>query len=438
MNPAVEATIEHLSTDGRGVTRVEGTVYFVSGGLPGDKVLLNLDARTKPPSAGITQMLQESPHRVTHPCPHFGPCCGSVWGCLAYEEQLKAKRELVERTLRKSLGPVEVLPTIASPEPWHYRNRITLTAWPESGRLQLGFQSAARSESGVPVRTCRLAKKELAVCLEKLSEFFAATKLHDLPFPRRIQLHQTMAGVGALFVFPDRITDSQAKAWLALLAAIEIPGGIWLASGTRAGIVDHHLPRHQSANALPMVTRCLGQNVTLDPTAFCQTNPGAAERVAERLQTLGRERHFTRVWDLYGGFGALGLASAAHDQPLMVFEITPQSEPVLHLLASVLHRRQPEFIAGDLLKTFPPQARDLGKNDLVVMDPPRSGAHPVVLKALVKSRVRTVIYLSCNPARLGRDLQILQAGGFTPSEIQPYDFFPQTPSIETLAIVHRA
>jgi 23S rRNA (uracil1939-C5)-methyltransferase len=438
MNPAVEATVEHLSTDGRGIVRVDGQVYFVSGVLPGDRVLLDLNATTKPQSAVAIQLLAPSPHRVPHLCPHFGPCCGSVWGCLEYGEQLRVKQELVERTLRKSIGPVEVMPTVPSPQPWHYRNRITLSVWLDNDRLHLGFQTEARQPNGIPVSVCHLADAAISDCLHNLSSFFSNTELPDIPVPRRVQIHLTTGGAGLLLVFATEINQSVADQWIKLLSAIEISGGIYLASGTRAGILDYRKPLFHSADALPLTTTWLGHAVELDPSAFCQTNPLAADLVGQRLQAFASESHFQSIWDLYGGFGALSLAASSGEERVAVFEISPHAESAMNHLAASMNHPTPDFIRGDLLKTFPLHANELTADDLLILDPPRSGAHPEILKLIASSRIKHVVYLSCNPARLARDLQILQPAQFAPLSIQPYDFFPQTPSIETLAILHRA
>ena len=118
-------------------------------------------------------------------------------------------------------------------------------------------------------------------------------------------------------------------------------------------------------------------------------------------------------------------------------EVSSYAEQTFQELVEIADNRQSRFVRGDLLTTMPPAAKEISENDVVVLDPPRSGAHPEVLKSVAKSRCRRIVYLSCNPARLARDLKLLCDRGFSPVEIQPYDFFPQTPTIEVLAILQR-
>jgi 23S rRNA (uracil1939-C5)-methyltransferase len=429
--------VEALSTDGRAVVHVDGTVFFVGGALPGDRVELELDPLTRPPSARLVRLLEPSPHRAPHPCPEAAACCGSVWGVLAYEEQLKHKRELVLRTLRKAVGDIEVLSTIASPLQWHYRNRLSLSVWIENERLRIGFQTEPRSPTGTPVRTCLLAHESLLPCLRALAGFADEMHTDNAPrLPRRIQIHTTRRGAGVLLIFAGELEEGDGSDWRSRLKNVPIPGGLWLASGTRAGIVDLHEPLLCMPGALPMLTTWLGHEVDVHPAEFCQANGGAADLVLERLHRLGESRHFAHVWDLYGGYGALGLAAAGNG-PVTVLEQTSLCRETLQALAVRAGNTDAEFVGGDLLRTMKKAASRMTADDLVILDPPRSGAHREVLTALAQSDARHIAYLSCNPARLGRDMALLSATGFRAAEIQPYDFFPQTPRIEVLCVLER-
>jgi 23S rRNA (uracil1939-C5)-methyltransferase len=432
-----EAVIEGLSTDGRGVVRLDGVVHFAAGALPGDRVELELLSHTHPPSARLTRLLEASPHRVAHPCPEAAVCTGSVWGVLDYEEQLKHKRELVLRTLRKAVGEIEVLPAIPSPRQWHYRNRLSLSVWGVDGRAAIGFQTEPRASAGTSVHTCLLGHESLLPCLHGLSEVAEGLRADDsLRLPRRIQIHVTRRGAGVLLIFAGELEESDVSDWRTRLKNVSIPGGLWLASGTRAGIVDMRGPLVRMTGARLMLTRRLGYDVELQPACFCQANGGAADAVLERLRMLEQSHPFAHVWDLYGGYGGLGLAAAA-TRPVTVFEMAAACKDVFQALAARAGNTQAEFVGGDLLHTFKPSASLITGDDLVILDPPRSGAHAEVLNLIAHSQAKHIAYLSCNPARLGRDLALLFGSGFKATEIQPYDFFPQTPRIEVLCLMQR-
>jgi 23S rRNA (uracil1939-C5)-methyltransferase len=435
-NPTV--TIESLSTDGRGVARIGGAACFVDRAYPGDSVRVAVDTASKPPSATVLELLQPSPDRVDHPCPHAAVCAGSLWGGLDYAHQLSAKRDLVERTLRKAIGPVEVLETVASPKPWNYRNRISLHVWENDGKVRAGFQTGPREQSGVAIAACSLADPSIVALLANFTHILLATKAQSLkPLPLRIQMHTTVSGSGMLLIFSEQNFKDGLRAWGTGLSTLPVPGGFWFATGTEAGILDHRRPILKTDHAELLKTVWLSQRVEIHPAAFTQANAAAANLVTKRLIAYAASNPAAHVWDLYGGFGGLGLAALPQGAKLTVAELSPHGEPVLQALAKSLNQGKPDFICGDLLKTLPRMAGSWSDRDLVILDPPRSGVHRDILRMIVNSKIRSMVYLSCNPAKLGRDLSVLMAGGFKTEEIQPYDFFPQTPSTEVLCILRR-
>jgi 23S rRNA (uracil1939-C5)-methyltransferase len=435
---STDVRIDGLATDGRGAARVGETVYFVAGALPGDRVRVRLHRETRPPSGELEAVIEPSPFRVEHPCPHAGLCSASPWGWFAYEKQLEHKRALIERTLRKAFGDVTVLPCAASPKIWHYRNRLMLTVWTEDNRIRIGYQRVPRSFQGVRVRTCKLGAPPLNALLHRISltlETLDASSVGQVP--RRIQIHDTTNGAGLMLVFSGPATDKDMQAWSTYLRTADVTGGIWFAQGTQAGIVTPVKAIRKTPDALPMQVSWRGHSFGANPAAFTQANPGAAELVMERLHSFAQVNSFGAVWDLYGGYGSLGFALAGATHPLTVLEISSHAERGFQELGALIGNTSRRFVRSDLLKSLPQQVSKIGDTDIVVLDPSRSGAHPEVLRALGESAVRRIIYLSCNPARLGRDLILLKHSGFAPLEIQPYDFFPQTPAMEVLAILQR-
>lgn len=436
-SPSIKVSIDGLSTDGRGVAHIGGIAYFISGVLPGDLAEITLDQSTNPPSGELRQIVEPSPHRITHPCPEAVHCTGTVWGCLSYNMQLEHKRDLVLRTLKKAVGEIEVLPVVASPHPWQYRNRVSLSVWSEPDCLRIGYQTEARREDGVPIQTCFLAHSNLHSCIQALADNIPEIDLRqESLLPRRIQVHQTSIGAGLMLVFPTRIDRGLGPRWQTLLKRVPAPGGLWLAEGSRAGIISPHRPALRIDSAKPIRTSWMGRDIDVHPSVFCQANDAAAEMVLKRLKDYGETNRFSRVWDLYGGYGALGFA-ARGDRPLTVLEYTPASQTTFLRLAEMTKNTRAEFVAGDLIQSLQIVGSEIHPDDLVIVDPPKSGVHEDVLKMVSLASVRNVIYLSCNPARLGRDLARFLANGFAIHVLQPYDFFPQTPRVEVLCFLKR-
>lgn len=429
--------VKDMSTDGRGVASVDGAACFIAGAFPGDRVRIEIVPDSEPRSGILLELLEASPHRVEHRCPHAHACPASPWGRLAYEQQLEAKQRLVARTLKKALGEVEVLPTVPSPKSWNYRGRISLTVWKEDGHVRIGYQMQPREEAGIPIQTCNLAAEPLDALLHDLTAHVCAQDIPDEFLTRRIQVHSTDMGAGLMLVFPRYPNGEVIHFWENVLHPLKIPGGTWIAQGSRAGIVAHGMRVTRVKNARSMASKWMNQALEIHPASFTQANAEAAECVHQRLRRCGDSEQRGAVWDLYGGYGALGFAAAGRERLVTVMDVSSYSERTFADLARMAGNANSRFLRGDLLVTLPTVVKSIAAEDLIVLDPPRSGVHPEVLARISRSQCRKVIYLSCNAARLARDLRILKEHRFVPTEIQPYDFFPQTPTIETLAILQR-
>ena len=245
---------------------------------------------------------------------------GVALGSLDYGKQLEHKRGLVERTLRKAVGEVEILPAIASPLPWRYRNRISLSVWQKGERLEAGFHTEARQESGVAIGTCLLPFATIGEAVRGLVAVLSTLPARSVSAPRRIQIHDTAVGAGMLLLFATTPPEAVTQRWAELLKR-RAPGGIWFAEATAAGVILKTQSITHTNHAAPISTHWLGHDVEVHPAAFSQTNASAANLVGERLVRYGAEQRYGKVWDLYGGFGALGLA-AAKGRALTVFEVT--------------------------------------------------------------------------------------------------------------------
>lgn len=181
----------------------------------------------------------------------------------------------------------------------------------------------------------------------------------------------------------------------------------------------------------------LGTKVEVAPTGFAQVNDRAFDRVLTYLAEHREQFAAPTTWDLYGGYGALGFAVASPGTRLTVVEQNPASRETFAQLASLRNDVQARFEEDEVNRVLPRVRGQLGRDDLAILDPPRSGCHPDALDVLGRSRVRRLLYMSCNPARLARDVKLLVPHGFVLRFVQPVDFFPQTPEIEVLAFLER-
>jgi 23S rRNA (uracil1939-C5)-methyltransferase len=436
---AILLQIEQLSSDGRGIGRVEGRAVFVAGALPGDEIRGHVDWNATPPTASIHEVVKKSPQRCEHPCAHAQECIGSLWGHLDYAAQCAQKEHIVRHTLR-SLQCADAIRTLtSSPHPWHYRQRVTLSVWLNEKQIEIGYKTQPRAARGAAIRECKLAHRDVERALEHIARIFATIDPHALQsLPSKVQIHRTAGGAGALLMFPTPLSGHTVTDWSRILAGDALRGGIWGAEASHAGLIGAASRFFPAPNAQSMLTTWLGRAVELHPAAFCQVNPDVADLISRTLQEYFKARSFTRIWDFYGGWGMLGLSLANRRTPLTILEVSPHGEATARTLAAAGSGPEIYYRRGDLLKTLPGLSRFLQPADLIILDPPKSGAHQDVLRAIGSSPVNTLAYLSCNIAKLTRDLPKLLATGFEIRAVFPFDMFPNTTSIEALVILERS
>ncbi len=428
-----------LASDGRGVVKTKEQVFFARSVVPGDRVAFKPDLSSKPASALDVKVLRRSEYRAVHPCRHAKECQASVWGIVSYERQLIEKQDLVRRVMRGAVDPAVIREIVPSPLQWAYRNRVGLqvSAKPRGG-FDLGYASGARDSAIVGISSCLLASDTISEAIKRVAECLASDRaLSRDALPHRLSLFETAAGAGGLAVYKGRPKETDVQLFLEFALSFELAGGIWAANGSQAGLVGERGMFWRTKESRSMLVEWLGHKFDVHPASFAQVNNGSAQFILQHLFGHRHEFHSSQVWDLYGGYGALGFALALEGAKLCVVEQNSWSESTFKKLQELNPLVEAKFIKGDVARLLSKSQVKLGKDDLVILDPPRSGCHPEVLEAIVKARTDRILYLSCNPARFARDLKILAASAYQAKEILPVDFFPQTPEIEVLALIEK-
>ncbi|MCC6476700.1 class I SAM-dependent RNA methyltransferase [bacterium] len=435
----IAADVTALSSDGRGIVKLNELVFFAEHTVPGDRIAFQPNPASKPPSAEQVRVLKRSPHRCEHPCPLSDKCPASIWGIVDDATQLSEKTGLVRRVLRGVVEADKVQEMIPSPELWGYRNRLSLKiAHRARGGFEIGYSSGARSNEVIPIRDCLIAEESMRHALRQLSRKLKNERSLDPSFlPSRLQLHVTAEGPGAVAIYSHRIPELAARELCSYLEDIDFFGGVSVAVGNAAGLVGERGIIWRDEACSDMSASWFERSLDVHPCAFTQANPRAASLILNRLREVSHTYSFRTVWDLYGGYGALGFSLASSNSRVVVVESNPFSRGTFEQLSKIAPCTSSEFICGEAVATFKKLSREVKPEDVIVLDPPRSGAHPELIELLVRARARNIIYLSCNPARLARDLRPLVAAGWQTIEVQPVDFFPQTPEIEALAILHK-
>ena len=449
----MECSIESLAFGGAGVARVDGMAVFVQGALPGQRVAARVTkAKKRFAEAVVVEVLGRSPHQVDPACPHYGACGGCAMQDLEYGEQLAQKSRQVADTLRR-IGRVEphMLEPIGSPDIYRYRNKMELAFEGQGPRLGL----RARLEPGQRGQGRVIDLKTCFLCSEKSLELFHAVRkaCRESGIPayepasgkgywrhciiRHTALDQTMVHL----ITSGGAAHHEACAALGDRLRLEIPSLTsfvpssrrsrrTLAFGERVEYVagqDYILERLERG----------GDEVRyhISPNAFFQTNTAGASRLFGAALNLGDFRGDETVLDLYCGTGGIGLYLADKVKRVVGYELSEESVDDARTNARLNSIHNCEFHAGSLEKGLY-DLESLPRPDVVVCDPPRSGMHDAVVRAILALKPSTVLAVSCDPATLARDVDKLSES-YRLVSAQAVDMFPHTHHIETIAVFHK-
>jgi len=442
----IALTIDRLAYGGRGVGRLDGFVVFVPGTAPGDRVRAR-PWRVKSGYAEADLVAVDSPskHRTAPPCPHFGPCGGCVWQHVEYAAQAAAKESIVRESLAHLAGardtPVGTI--IAMSDPWRYRNKMEFTFHPDG---VLGLHRRGAFDRIARVDACLLQSGAANAILSAMRAFAETSGLSRYaPRDRTGLLRQLVireaAGTGEIMValvtsgpevpglqgLADRLVEAEPRIASVLHAVNSGPSdGVPLAGITalagRAHIVE--------------VVDGLRFRVGLE--TFFQTNTAQAERLVQVVDGLASLAGGETVYDLYCGVGMFSLALARRAARVHGVEIVPSATEAARENAALNGLANVEFATGDVRKVLPEIRRRTDAPDLVLLDPPRSGAGSRVIRRIVECGAPRIIYVSCNPTTLAPDLKDLLAAGYAVRAVQPLDLFPHTYHVECVALLERA
>jgi 23S rRNA (uracil1939-C5)-methyltransferase len=411
--------IEKPVYGGAFLAHVEGKAVFVPLTLPGEQARVRIvQSRSGYLTAEAEEIVSPSPERVASACPHFGACGGCHYQHADYATQLTWKRTILRETLDR--GGVQVPETIdvLSAEPWAYRNRIRL-AFDAAGNP--GYRGR-RSHALVPVSECPIA----APLLVKAALTFAEVARQVAPALRPTELALFCnADETALLATVFGATPAKARFnQLALALHEQIPAftGAELAMEARAGQPQRSLAQWGAAS-LDYSAADFGYRV--DHGAFFQVNRWLVDALVERV-TAGQKGNL--AWDLFAGVGLFARKLTGVFERVLAVESAPSATAAL---AHNLRGAGAKAVTAETL-AFLSHVRADQHPDLIVVDPPRTGLGAETTALLGKLAAPALVYVSCDPATLTRDLCALVASGYTIDSIALADLFPQTFHLETV------
>lgn len=409
-----KVTIERIVHGGNGLGYVNGQVIFVPFSVPGDELSVDVISFQKKVQWGeIKQIITPSPARVEPFCPHFTLCGGCQWQHISPDKQLEYKQLIVSDTLARlgGLRDVKVNSCLPSPMLQGYRHRVRFHG--QRNGKEIGFYRPG-SHTVVPIRSCQILSPEINRCLEQVSGFLVR---HPIKGLTEIQFMQGSDSEVILTLMLRKMADiSRIECFLEQLPL--------------AGItVCTKSDRKNAWGAGSVSMKVAGREFQVSSGVFFQANPSLLPTLIKQVQktlptgNVGME--------LYSGVGVFSICLSHKIRKLINFELNPfackntianlQTNKIRNVISYSLSAES----GFELLS-----AREI-KPDIVILDPPREGVSSAVCKALLKVMPKRIVYISCNPATLARDLKIiLGSDRYQLMEIQPLDMFPHTSHIE--------
>ncbi|MCC5832436.1 MAG: 23S rRNA (uracil(1939)-C(5))-methyltransferase RlmD [Chlamydiales bacterium] len=424
MNEDHTIHITSLSSTGEGIGALEGLKVFIEGALPGETVSVELTKRKKNYAKGrLLSILDASPERTEPICPLFGECGGCQVMHLQYPAQLALKRQRVLDALERIGGFKEpqVLSCLPSPTSIGYRNKIQLpVVWDQEKKTIGMFRK--KSHEIIPIDRCFIQCSQGEEILTLIS------KRLTIPSVRYVLIRNAIFNDEALVVlvtdgrFPQEIQDFGKE----LLDAHPLIKGVVETVNTRRDNVILGKTFHTLAGRPYLIEQLLDKKFKLSAAAFFQVNPAQTEHLYEKALLLADIRSDETVLDAYCGVGTLALFAADHARHVFGVECVPSAIENAIENATLNEVSNCTFTCGFVEKMI-----ESFDTDVVFLNPPRKGCASSLLDALLNKRPKKIVYISCDPGTLARDLSHL-AVSYQLSGIQPFDMFPQTMHVETV------
>ena len=442
----LQVSIETATIDGSGVARVDGQVVFVPGALPGERCNVRIAHVGR--SAVFAQLLSvqdASTHRVEPDCPYFPRCGGCALRHMDYEQELALKQAHVQSCLTRIGGQtISALPITGAAKTDGYRNKVQFPVQEQDGRPAAGFFSG-KTHRVIPVRHCRIqpdcADAIRGAVLAWMEQYHirAYDEQTHTGYIRHIYIRfGAESGQILVCIVANCAQLPKKKQLVAALLAAE-PGitTIVFSPNTKKGntvLGTEFQPLYGDGTITD--TLC-GLQFRLSAPAFYQVNHAQAERLYEKAVQLAGLTGNETVLDLYCGTGTITLCLARHAKKAIGVEIVPQAIEDAKFNAAQNGMENAEFFCMDAGQAAKMLADRRTRPDVIVVDPPRKGVSADVIEAISAMAPQRVVYVSCDPATLARDLKLLTAAGYTLQTAEALDLFPRCAHVETVVLLSR-
>ena len=442
-----EGRVEYVSFPNKGILNVEGEKVVVKHTIAGQKVSLSITKKRKGKCEGrLVEILEKSPVEMESPCPHYGICGGCEFQTLPYDEQLKMKEAQVRALLEPVCPEIPFEGIVPSPVHAEYRNKMEFSFGDayKGGPLSLGMHKRGSFYDIVEVGQCQIVDEDFRQILTCTLEHFREA---GVPFFQKMR-HEgylrhllVRKAVKTQEILVDLVTSTQMEVdlqlWVDKLLALPLKGKF-------AGIL--HTKNDSLADVVQndgtdilygqdfFYEELLGLRFKISPFSFFQTNSLGAEVLYSKAREYIGDTKDQVVFDLYSGTGTIAQILAPVAKKVVGVEIIEEAVEAAKVNASLNGLSNCEFLAGDVLKVLDDIEE---KPDFIVLDPPRDGIHPKALDKIINYGVDRMIYISCKPTSLARDLVTLQERGYKVEKCCCVDMFPHTGNVETVCMLSK-
>ncbi len=478
-----EGIVGRVDFPNKGIVTTQDGICVVKNALPGQKIRCSVNKVRKGKAEGrLLEVIELSPLEIESPCPHFGACGGCVFLSLPYEEQLHIKEEQVKRLLDSVLckqGGYTFEGIKASPVCYGYRNKMEFTFGDEvkDGPLALGMHKRGSFYDIVSVMDCQIVDEDYRKILQCVRGYFEKLRENGVD----ITFYHRLRHTGYLRHLLVRKAAKTGEILIALVTTTQIPeqseGGFSESTileelkdallalpleGTITGIL--HTKNDSLADVVQsdetvilygkdyFYEELLGLKFKISQFSFFQTNSlgaevlyqTAREYIADFLQSEEQQKAEAEeeaaggagkiVFDLYSGTGTIAQLMAPVAKKVIGVEIVEEAVEAARENAELNGLHNCEFIAGDVLKVIDTIAV---KPDMIILDPPREGIHPKALDKIIRYGVEHILYISCKPTSLARDLEVFLDRGYRVERSVAVDMFPWTGNVETVCWISR-
>ncbi len=441
--------IEDYTTEGSGIGRADGMAVFVPGTAVGDRVKVRIVKGEKRYAYGrVEELLSPAAGRIEPDCPGFGKCGGCLFRHIRYEEELACKQKRVTDALMRIGGVDErrIAPIVGAKTPDGYRNKAQLPFMRDAeGKIRAGF-FAPRSHRVIPLETCRLESPAFAKAREAVLSWAQAENvsvydekthsglLRHLYLRHAMKTNELMVCLvanGERFPGEERLTSLLRKELPALKSVV------LNVNREKTNVIVGKKNRVLWGREWIEDELC-GLRFAVSPLSFYQVNRDQAEVLYGLVGELAALQPQETLLDLYCGTGTIGLTMANRVKKLIGVEVVAQAVENANKNAGRNGIENAEFWCADAAQAAQKLLQEGLRPDCVILDPPRKGCTPELIKTVAGMAPSRVVYVSCDPATLARDLSAFAETGFLVQKAIPVDMFPRTGHVETVVLITRA